>query len=153
MCIRDRNAPVDPAKQLPHLTVNIVDGKAIVTSSTESRFWQIDQLNVVAETTTDQAPLTLDAQCRVATATPVANQAPSLEYGGLALVSQVDAGAKILNFGAADVRLETENLPLSLAAPVVQRFIGPTNTAGHMNGKIQASYSACLLYTSDAADE
>ena len=138
----DPNAPAKPAKPLPHLTVNVVDGKAIVTSSTESRFWQIDQLNMVAETTTDQAPLTLDAQCRVATATPVADQAPALEYGGLALVSQVDAGAKILSFGAADVRLETENLPLSLAAPVVQRFIGPTNTAGHMNGKIQASYSA-----------
>ena len=138
----DPNATVKPAKPLPHLTVNVADGKAIVTSSTESRFWQIDQLNVVAETTTDQAPLTVDAQCRVATATPVADQAPALEYGGMSLVSQVDSGAKILSFGAADVRLETENLPLSLAAPVLQRIIGPTNTAGKMNGKIQASYSA-----------
>lgn len=130
-----------PAKPLPHLTVNIVDGKANVTSSSESRYWQIDQLNVVAETTSQQAPLIVDAQCRVAAATPVANQAPQLDYGGLALISHVDSGSKILNFGAAEVRLETENLPLSLAAPVLQRFIGPTNTAGNMNGKIQASYN------------
>ena len=129
-----------PAKPLPRLTVNIVDGKAMVTSSTETRYWQIDQLNAVAETTSQQAPLIVDAQCRVATATPVANQTPQFDYGGLALVSHVDSGSKILNFNAAEVRLETENLPLSLAAPVLQRFIGPTNTAGNMNGKIQASY-------------
>lgn len=138
----DPNAPSDPLKSLPRLRVNVVDGKATVTSSTESRFWQIDQLNVVAETTTDQAPLTVDAQCRVATSTPVADQAPELEYGGLTLVSQIDSGSKILSFSAADVQLETGNLPLSLAAPIAQRFIGPTNTAGSMNGKIQASYSA-----------
>ena len=135
------NAAGKPAKPLPHLTVNIVDGKATVTSSTETRYWQIDQLNVVAETTSQQAPLIVDAQCRVATATPVANQAPQFDYGGLALVSHVDSGSRILTFDAADVRLETQNLPLSLAAPVLQRFIGPTNTAGNMNGKIQASYS------------
>ena len=135
------NTNAEPAKPLPHLTVNILDGKANVTSSSEARYWQIDQLNVVAETTSQQAPLIVDAQCRVATATPVAGQQPQLEYGGLALVSHVDSGSKILNFGAAEVQLETDNLPLSLAAPVLQRFIGPTNTAGNMNGKIQASYN------------
>ena len=131
-----------PAQRLPQMTVNIVDGKAMVTSSTETRYWQIDQLNAVAETTTQQAPLIVDAQCRVAAATPIANQAPHVDYGGLSLVSHVDSGSKILNFGAAEVRLETENLPLSLAAPVLQRFVGPANTAGKMNGRIQASYSA-----------
>ncbi len=140
--IPDPNAPLEPVKPLPHMTVNIVDGKAIVTSTSEQRYWQIDQLNVVAETTAEQAPLIVDAQCRVAATTPAANQAPAIEAGGLALISHVDAGANVLSFGSADVRMETENLPLSLAAPILQRFIGPTNTAGNLNGKIQASYSA-----------
>ena len=129
------------AKPLPRLKVNVIDGQALVASTTDARSWRLDQLNAIAETSTEQAPLIVDAQCRVTTAAPNQDQ-PVMEHGGVSLVSHIDSGSEILSFGSADVNLETVNLPLSLAAPILQRAIGPASTAGNMNGKIQASYSA-----------
>ena len=136
------NTAAEPAKPLPQMTINIVDGKADVSSTSEARTWQIDQLNAIAETSKEEAPLIVDAQCRVATSTLGADQQPTDEIGGMALVSHFDAGSRVLNFGAAEMRMETQNLPMSIAAPVLQRFFGPTVTVGNMNGKVQASYSA-----------
>lgn len=138
----DNNPVATPAQPLPQMTINIVDGTAHVSSTSEARTWQIDQLNLVAETSTESAPLMIDAQCRIATSTTDPEQPPRTETGEIAFVSHIDSGSEILNFNAADLRLEMQDLPMSFAAPLLQRLIGPTVTTGRINGKIQSSYSA-----------
>lgn len=135
-------APNADAAMLPQFIVNITEGQAIVSTSTSNQTWQIDGLNAIAQINTDVAALVVDAQCRV---TPLVRdnngQTVLQNSGGLAFTSHVDAGQKVLSFNSAELVLEAENLPLSLAAPVLQRFIGPVKTAGTMNGKFQAAYN------------
>ena len=135
------------ATTLPKMQINMVDGQMVVTSSTDgSKYWQFDEFNAVAETSSEDAPLVIDAQFRLTEAAVDSGQgvsAPSAaQSGGVSLVSHIDSGADVLSFGSADVLMETQNLPLSLAAPMLQRFVGPANTAGLLNGKFQAAYHA-----------
>jgi len=128
---------------LPKLEVNITDGQAIVSTTTSTQTWQIDGLNSIAQVSAEEAPLIVDAQCRITPIILDANgQAAMQTSGGMAIAARIDAGQKVMNFGAADVLLETQNIPVSLAAPILQRFVGPTNTTGTLNGTIQAAYNA-----------
>ncbi len=138
----DATPPAQPTA-LPRVKVNVHDGQAFVSTNVSTQVWQVDQLNAVAETTTDSAPLILDAQCRITPGVIGADgQTINETSGAMTLTSQVDRGADVLAFNSADVLLETQNFPLSLAAPVMQRFVGPAQTAGNLNGVIQASYDA-----------
>ena len=133
----------DKPMALPKVKVNVHDGQAFVSTNVSSQTWQVDQLNAVAETLSESAPLVFDAECRV---TPgvidEAGQTVLENSGAMTLTSQIDQGADVLSFNSADMFLETQNFPLSLAAPIMQRFVGPAQAAGNLNGKIQASYDA-----------
>ena len=132
---------LEPPSALPKLNVNVTDGQAIISTTSSTQTWQIDGLNAIAQISADEAPLVLDGQCRVTPVVLDANGQAALQAsGGMALAARIDSGQKILNFGAADVMLETQNVPVSMAAPVLQRFVGPANTTGMLNGKFQAAY-------------
>ncbi len=137
------NTDLQSTDPLPRLKLNLTEGLATVTAADTGETWQIDQLNLIAETSASTAPLTLDAQCRV---TPVSvdatGQTVLQNSGGLTLSSQFDSGTNQLTFGAADVLLQTQNIPVSLAAPVLRRVVGPASTTGNLSGKIQAAYNA-----------
>lgn len=136
-------AMADPAATtaIPKLAVNVVDGQAFIETTTTPETWQLSQLNAFAETMSTSAPLIINAQGSV---TPVLidvnGQPVGQPVGGLTLVAHVDTGSQMLNFNSADVALEMKELPLSLAAPVAQRFVGPAQTAGRVSGKLQANY-------------
>ena len=137
------STPGDNDAALPKLTVNVVEGQADISSTTSTQGWQVGGLNATIQVGTDKAPLLVNARCRVTpTKLDDSGQTIQLNSGELSFASQVDAGQSVLNFSSADLLLETEEMPLSLAAPVIQRFVGPVNTTGTMNGKIQAAYSA-----------
>ena len=128
---------------LPKLVVNVHDGQVVVSASTTKKSWQISELNAVAKTAAESAPLDIDVQCVVTPGVPNENgQTILLNAGGLGISGKIDPGADTLSFGSADIALETQNLPLSLIAPVLQRFIGKTDSDGRVNGTLQAAYNA-----------
>ncbi|MFK7766359.1 MAG: hypothetical protein AB8B55_04000 [Mariniblastus sp.] len=138
------NKPPAPEPfSLPKVKINVLEGQAFVSTSVSPEIWQVDQLVAVAETSTEAAPLIFDAKCVVTPGTiDASGEAIHANAGAMTLTSQVDRGSEVLSFNSADLLLETQNFPLSLAAPVMQRFVGPAQTGGNLNGKIQASYDA-----------
>ena len=58
-------AQAPPTSPLPKVIANLTDGRAIVTSATDPQTWQLDGVNAVVQTSTDSAPLVVDAECRV----------------------------------------------------------------------------------------
>ncbi|MGY8748951.1 MAG: hypothetical protein ACKVHR_12975 [Pirellulales bacterium] len=123
------------------LFLNVIDGRAIISTTYSDEAWQVDDFNAIAQLNCDTAPLVIDAQCQV---TPVELDALSnpkmLAPGALVFSSQVDAGQKDLTFDSIDFMLETRTLPLSIVSPVLERIFGPTATAGTLSGIIEATY-------------
>ena len=141
----DPNAVPDPdvpaSSPLPKLNLNITEGQAIVSTTSSTQTWQIDGLNAITQISAEEAPLIVDAQCRITPVVLDANGQAALQTtGGMVLAARVDRGQKVISFGSADILVEAENIPVSIAAPVLQRFVGPANTTGTLNGKIQAAY-------------
>lgn len=128
---------------LPKLKINILEGQVVVSATSTRKSWQVDGLNATAQFSHESAPLMVDAQCHITPGVLNENdQTVLLNAGGVAFSVQVDSGAGNLTFGSADVALETQNMPLSLLSPALQRFVGPADTDGRMNGKVQAAYDA-----------
>ena len=59
--------------------------------------------------------------------------------GKLSISSQIDAGSPDLRFGLVDLILNGDQVPLSVAAPVLQRFIGPAQSAGQFSGELKST--------------
>ena len=132
-------APNHPSAEtsLPKLAINVFDGRALITSTSDVRSWQVDNLTATAQTSSADAPLSVEAKCQITPLQPGPNgQVESLAPGSLALNSRLDPGATVLKFGAVELALTTENFPVSLAGPVLQRFVGPAQSAGQLSGSI-----------------
>ena len=127
------------ATQLPKISLNVVEGRGLVTSSTDVQSWQINDLNGIVQTDRDTAPLTMDANCSI---TPMhvdeTGQVTLQPPGKISLSSQVDPGASELQFTSLDVIFNGGEVPLSIAAPLIQRFVGPAQTMGQMSGQFKS---------------
>ena len=131
--------PRNPIPTVPKITIRVNEGRALVTTSLDTQSWQIVGLNAVAMTGTETAPLTLEAECQITpTRVDPLGQLVLQNPGKLAISSQVDAGTANLSFGAIDLAISTADLPLSLAAPVLQRFVGPSQSAGQFSGGVRS---------------
>ena len=101
----DATPPAQPTA-LPRVKVNVHDGQAFVSTNVSTQVWQVDQLNAVAETTTDSAPLILDAQCRITPGVIGADgQTINETSGAMTLTSQVDRGADVLAFNLSLIHI------------------------------------------------
>ena len=144
----------DPNKKpaaLPSVVLKINEGSAIVRSrqtvpnqiQPQAENWRIDSLNAVVDVGSEHAPLAAAAQCVVSKLNVDAQGQPTIaESGTLVLNANFDQGRKNLRMETADVRLETNQLPLSIVAPLAHRFIGPATTSGNATMKLDAAYSA-----------
>lgn len=121
--------------RLPAMTVKCVGGRAVVTSVATNEQWDVDGLNVVAKTNTLEAPLALEVQCQF-----LDQQGSAI--GGFATNCQVDGAGDALAFNSAQIAINSQHVPLALAAPIANRFVGPTQTAGYATGELQLAYSA-----------
>ena len=148
------NAPTQstqnsPPTELPKVSVSIVDGAATITSSTTPEAWSVDQLNMAAEVKSDAAPVASAIQCRVTSFLPDAGGARIPQSSGnLNLSAQVDAGQQNLTLNSINASVQSQQLPMSIVGPLVQRFIGPTQVAGNLDCSIVA---ACDLKNSAVA--
>lgn len=129
-------APSDPPVaffKLPMMTIKCIEGVANINSTVTNEKWTIDSFTAVARTSTDGIPLSVEAQCQFTSeGNPI---------GGFAMNCQVDAGSEVLTFDSAQVAINTQNAPLALAAPVMQRFVGPTSMTGNMTGEFQLAFA------------
>jgi len=127
--------------ELPKVSVSIIDGAAMITSSTTPEAWSVDQLNMAAEVKSEAAPVASAIQCRVTSFLPDAGgtQIPQ-SSGNLNLSAQVDAGQQALTLNSINASVQSQQLPMSIVGPLVQRFIGPTQVAGNLDCAIVAAY-------------
>ena len=127
--------------ELPKVSVSIVDGAATITSSTTPEAWSVDQLNMSTEVKSEAAPLASAIQCRVTSFLPDAGgtQIPQ-SSGNLNLSAQVDAGQQKLSLNSINASVQSQQLPMSIVGPFVQRFIGPTRVAGNLDCAVVAAY-------------
>ena len=135
--------------ELPKVSISIIDGAAMITSSTTTEAWSVDQLNMATEIQSDTAPVASAIQCRVTSFQPDAGgtQIPQ-SSGTLNLSAQVDAGQKQLSLNSINASVQSQQLPMSIVGPLAQRFIGPTQVAGNLDSAIVAAYD---LKTSSVA--
>lgn len=141
----------DSPTELPKVTLSIVDGAATITSSTTAEAWSVDQLNMAAEVKSEAAPVASAIQCRVTSFLPDAGGAQIPQSSGnLNLSAQVDAGQENLTLNSINASLQSQQLPMSIVGPLVQRFIGPAQVAGNLDCAIVAAYD--LKNTSVAAN-
>lgn len=133
----ENNTPTE----LPKVSLSIVDGAATITSSITPEAWSVDQLNMAAEIKSDAAPVASAIQCRVTSFLPDAGGARIPQSSGnLNLSAQVDAGQQNLTLNSINASVQSQQLPMSIVGPLVQRFIGPTQVAGNLDCAIVAAY-------------
>ena len=127
---------------LPKIQLNIVEGNVILAGTDQSRVWQIDSLNGRVQVGGSAAPVVAEIAARVTPQTVDAQgQWVLQESGALTMVSQIDAGASQLTFASADLAIETNQLPLSFAGPLLERVVGAAQVEGAMTGSLQGNYS------------
>jgi hypothetical protein len=134
---------------LPKLSIGIVDGAAMITSSTSPAAWSIDRLNLATELQSQAAPIASALQCRVTAFLPDSGgtQIPQ-SSGTLNMSAQVDAGTNALSLNSINASVQSQQLPMSIVGPLVQRWIGPTQVAGDLNCAVVA---ACDLKNNSVA--
>ncbi len=126
---------------LPKMLVRVHGGAASIIADGSHQTWQVDSLSVAAAFSGPEAPLAATAQFRAMTLMPDANgQLAVAESGNVLLKSAFDASAKELTFSVANVELESEQFPLSILAPMSQRFIGPSQMGGLATSKVIAAW-------------
>ena len=134
--------PIASNEPLPKIQLNIVEGNVILAGTDQSRVWQIDSLNGRVQVGGSTAPVVAEIAARVTPQTVDAQgQWVLQESGALTMVSQIDAGASLLTFASADVAIETNQLPLSFAGPLLERVVGAAQIEGAMTGSLQGNYS------------
>jgi translocation and assembly module TamB len=146
---------VDPSSQadrdadslaLPKLKLRIVDGQGVIGSSTEGRLWQIDDWQGLLETSGSVSPLMVESKARV-TPLAVGTSGTWVPEGSgiLSLQSQLDPGESTLRLQSADVNLATDSFPLSLLAPLTQRWLGPISTTGRLTSHLKSRIDLTAL--------
>lgn len=141
-------SPLKPNKaqsspmSLPKMLVRVRDGAASITSDGSPQNWQIVSLAIDAVLSDAEAPLASTAQFRAMTLAPDSSgQLVVTESGTVVLSSRVDAGSNQLTFSSATVKLESDQFPLSIVAPLSQRFIGPAQMSGTASSMVAASWN------------
>jgi len=126
--LNDQSATSEPFV-LPKMIVNVHEGAARIEAEGSNQVWQIDGLEVSAEVSGAQAPLTATAQFRASSFSPSGSgQLAANETGTVWLNSIVDAGGEALTFSTAEVSAKSEQFPLSVIAPLSQRAAWKANT-------------------------
>ncbi|QEG20535.1 translocation/assembly module TamB domain-containing protein [Mariniblastus fucicola] len=128
---------------LPKMLIRVHEGSALITAEGNPRTWQIDSLSVAAAISEPQAPLAATAQLRAMSLMPDANGQLVVEESGTIeqLKLAFDVGADQLSFSTATVELETKQFPISIAAPLGQRIIGPATMGGSASSQIKAAWN------------
>ena len=128
---------------LPQMLVRVHDGAAKIQADGIQRIWQIDALTAEALVSGPEVPLATRAKFQAMSLMPDASgQLAVAETGAVLLNADVDAGANELTFSNAKFELESEQFPLSIIAPLSQRFIGPAQIGGSASSKITAAWNA-----------
>ena len=125
--------------RLPKVELNVSNGTVAVFSMDETQSWQIEQLNLKANTNHQLAAVVADTSCQVTVynGTP-GGQMVAQNSGAVQMNIQVDPGSSVLKVGSIASTLQTNALPLSIAGPILQRFLGPTETDGLLTADLEA---------------
>ncbi len=135
------NESGDTNLRLPEVQLNVNNGTIGLFSSDETQSWQIEQLNVTANTSHELAAVVAEMACQVTVYNGLAGgQLTAQTSGTLAASVQVDPGSSVLNGRSIDTVIKTNSLPLSVAGPVLQRFTGPTQTDGTLSADLHAAF-------------
>jgi hypothetical protein len=137
------NQPAESSPmKLPRMLVRVHEGAAQIRSDGSTGIWQIDSLTAEAIVSDPQTPLAARAGLQAMSLVPDANgQLTVAESGAMLLNADIDKGSNTLSFSTAQVEIESDKFPLSIVAPLAQRFIGPAQTGGSASSKIIAAWN------------
>ena len=127
---------------LPKAVVRIHDGSSLLTTDYDSQTWQLDSLSASAELSGEEAPLAATVQFRAMSLQPDANGQLSVSESGTVLLSSAfDVGSEEFTFSTVNVKVESQKFPLSIAAPLAERYIGRSRISGTADSKLNASWN------------
>ena len=125
--------------RLPKAELNVNNGTIAVFSLDETQSWQVEHLNMKANTSHELAAVVAETNCQVTVYNgPPGGQMVAQNSGAVEMTVQVDPGSPVLSGRSIASIVQTNALPLSIAGPVLQRFLGPTQTDGLLTADLQA---------------
>ena len=120
--------------------MNVINGTVAIFGLDETQSWQVEQLNMKANTSHSLAAVVAQTACQVTVYNgPPGGQMVAQNSGALELTAQVDPGSPVLSGRSIASTIRTNGLPLSIAGPVLQRFLGPTETDGMLTADLNAA--------------
>jgi hypothetical protein len=135
-----QKSAADDNIRLPKVELNINNGTVAVFSMDETQSWQVEQLNAKANTNHQLAAVVADTNCQVTVYNgPPGGQMVAQNSGVIQMNVQVDPGSPVLSGGSIASTLQTDGLPLSIVGPILQRFLGPTETDGLLTADLEAA--------------
>lgn len=142
------NEVADQNIRLPKMQLNVVNGTIGVFSTDETQSWQIEQLNVTANTSHELAAVIAEAACQVTVYNgPVGGELTPQTSGALAASAQVDPGSPVLAGQSIEVAFKSDSLPVSIAGPFLQRILGAIETDGTLSADMQAAVNTATGQT------
>ena len=131
--------------RLPKVELNINNGTVAIFSMDETQSWQVEQLNAKANTNHQLASVVADTSCQVTVYNgPPGGQMVAQQSGAIQMNVQVDPGSPVLSGKSIASTLQTNGLPLSIAGPILQRFLGPTETDGVLTADLEAAVDTSM---------
>lgn len=125
-----------PSHPIPKFYLTINDGKAWITSSTDRLVWQLDGINVLLSSGLT-SPLVAESLCTVTELELDAEGKPQpIQTGQLQFKTEIDPGSPDLMFESLQLALNAQGVPVSLVAPLAQRFIGSARSSGQLTTKL-----------------
>ncbi len=128
---------------LPKMQLNVIDGVVAMTVEGNQHTWQLENLNVHANTTDQTAAAVANLAAQVTQHLPAADNGRTLQgQGSLNVAVQVDPGSRQLTSNAVNAIIDSNSVPLSVLGPALTRVVGTTTTDGVLSADLQATYNS-----------
>ncbi len=116
----------DSAQLIPVINLKISNGVARLRSESIDQQHILDNIECSIQTMSDEAPLSVNLNCRGLSADNT--------NGQIAIALAVDSGQSELVGNSIQAEVQFQDFPVEVLAPILTRFLGPTNCAGHIAG-------------------
>ena len=117
----------EPATPLPHVQLEVTQGRVNLLSEGAPQTWLIDDVQLNSELGGEEAAIIGTLEARVS--------AEDQETGTLNVDIKLDAGEQVVLANNGHFEIQSQTVPASVLAPLVQRVIGPCSAIGEINGQ------------------
>lgn len=124
----------EPASPLPRIQLEVEQGRVNLVSDSAPNSWLVDEIQLTSEIGGDEAAIIGTLAAQVST--------EEQEAGFLNVDLKLDSGERQIQVNNGHVTLQSQCVPASVLAPVVQRMIGPCSAIGEINGQATVDFQS-----------